>query len=613
MSKSQSSHSIFKLTRKVTKFANDLALGSTSMYGDEVEDKKFLEFKQKKQREREEKREKEVEHLRKEASEKGIEAYLDHFRFFLKHMDDSDINDPINYALSRRDLWLSWYKRFLTGLRAEIADYENLIKEKERLDRQSIHSASSYKHIKSEADYKLRTKLHDLSSIAPPPIDYVNSSMFQDKRIILILLWYLQILKKLLDQPTLISREILEKLGNSKETVDPSIKPQLQEVTVVTCNKMIGELDTESQSNESIYTEGSIYSANVEFINGWQVRHDNRDLHTNFVSITKKYHRMIDISGKGYLPPELLAENPSFTTPLLDSEFFRFKLNDQQREFLKSYSSFTTPSMDKIPLRSNSQSCVTCADFTLTATEDNLESSLAEFHRIIKPNGFLQLYLWDIDQVHAKSLNHQATDPNEYVRQEIWQRMAKLSKDKNRIIPDITNRIISSLKQQGFKKVKISHVGYPQITTLSEPVESHSQSHSASFSESDPYSTSYQDRINSVLTTNSNKGYKDLRMNSFFEFFSNYMEFLLFTKVLSVFKFTNSMKFKEGTTTQTEVVDPEEVNLIKLFIDYKLHGCSGKLVQNQILSSAKVKFTTASTDGVKYEGLCYSMVVVAEK
>ncbi|KAG7886759.1 hypothetical protein KL938_000412 [Ogataea parapolymorpha] len=583
---------LFKITKKAgklaTEIASDLAFGT---YKEDEVDPRFEEYKLRRLHERTSKYNSDVEKVKQEIIEKGTEVYLDHLRFFLNYMDQSEFNDPIDYAITRRDLWLNWYKQFLINLRDEVEDYEKLVGERKEMH---SHLESAYQHIKHDADYKLKTKLHELSSISQPAlIQSLQSSMFNDKRVVLLLLWFLQIIKKLLNQPTMINKEVLEALKNFQDTVDPSLEAELCEVCVVTSNKMISSNLKDTPAEEIQYiAEGSILGAHVEFLNGWQVRHDNPQFHTNFVSVTDSLRKVIDRTNKGVLSEVYADQYPNFDHPILDDQFYEFHLSRDEKKFAEEYSSFTTIASDVLPLRDASQSCVCCPDFALTVTESNLKSTFAEFKRVLKPNGYLQLYLWDVEN-EPSDPKHQ-TD-NEILRQCVWRQLAQYNKGRNSVINNISSQAVPLLRELGFKKIRFCNIGYPLISTLSEHTDIASM-----------MQTSDSERTASTVST-TQLGYKDPRVNALFEFYTNYIEFLMFAKILSVFQLVETLKYQATKEKVTKLGDQETLDLIKLFIDYKLNGCTGKVVQK------KFPDLPQRQDAVRSEGVGYSVVLIAEK
>ncbi|KAG7699235.1 hypothetical protein KL930_004587 [Ogataea haglerorum] len=589
---SKQSSRLFKITKKAGKLATELASDfAFGTYKDEQVDPQFEEYKLGRLRERAEHYNRDVEKVKQEINEKGTEVYLDHLRFFLDYMDQSEFNDPIDYAITRRDLWLNWYKQFLVNLRDEVGDYEKLVEERKAMLSQP---ESTYQHIKHDADYKLKTKLHELSSISQPGlVQSLQSSMFNDKRVVLLLLWFLQIIKKLLNQPTMINREVLEALKNFQDAVDPSLEAELCEVCVVTSNKMISSNLKDTPAEEIQYiAEGSILGAHVEFLNGWQVRHDNPQFHTNFVSVTDSLRKVIDRTNRGVLPAVYVDQYPNFDHPILDDQFYEYQLSSDEKKFAAEYSSFTTIASDVLPLRDASQSCVCCPDLALTATESNLKSTFAEFKRVLKPSGYLQLYLWDVENAPGDP-KHQSD--NEILRQCVWRLLAQYNEGRNSVVNKISSQAVPVLRELGFKKIRFCNIGFPLISTLSEHTDIASM-----------MQTSDSDRTASTAST-TQLGYKDPRVNAFFEFYSNYIEFLMFAKILSVFQLVETLKYQAAKEKVTKVGDRETLDLIKLFIDYKLNGCAGKVVQQRF------PYLPQRQDAVRSEGVGYSVVLIAEK
>ncbi|GMG21901.1 unnamed protein product [Ambrosiozyma monospora] len=576
--------SLLSLTKKATKIAGDLAFGSANINMHEAEDKRFEEFKIKRRQEAEAKRQREFVQLKKKINDQSMMLYIKHFRLFTDYIKEAEFNDPLKYALTRRDLFVSWYEKFLIGLREDIERSEAFIQSREI--RQNETRANSYlgsvagsgtgpltiNNPTSGAGASGERRVSNSSGSSSGGVsggfrrsmsstslkldsaiaDQLNLAVVHDNKTIMILLWYLQIQKKMLNQPNLIHQDIQMRLaGVDSLNLDPSIVPDIPETCIVTLSKMSHFTKNINDGNKDLISN-SILASNVEFVDGWLMRHDNMKVHTNLVTITDEFKVLTDVQKKGYLTRDLMEENPEFDSPVLDNDFLSKNMNKDEMKFMENYSSFTSKSTAFLPFRNETQSCLVCADLSVLVSDvTQLSDTLFEFKRVLKPGGFLQLNLWDLDLFSKNtSVNFVPQDCFETLRNKIWEKAVKFAKDRNLMIPNITSVIIPLLKMVGFKKIKYAYVAYPQISTLHEDVENagntgtgstNSTNSSPTPMRSTPESTNHnimggnRDRGNGSEIIEQ-KGFKDPRLNCFFELFSNYNEFILFSKILSILK-----------------------------------------------------------------------------
>ncbi|VEU21618.1 DEKNAAC102712 [Brettanomyces naardenensis] len=654
MSRTNSSVKFLNFTRKAARIAGDIAFG-TSVYTNSYADERKIEtLKARRQEKLTEDRSQQVEELRKKLVEAGKEKYLDNLRFFLKYMDDSEFNDPLAYAITRRDMWLLWYRKYLLKLKERIALYESLVSERRLL-------------LSKKASPKQSQRLS--SSLPPlPSVAIVRKGMFQDRRVLLSLLWYLQIFKKLVHQPAIL-KGIFKNMANVADAEeDPSSVQTTPEVCILTTNKL-GTSGEAVAMAAPYLPENSIAAANIEFIDGWHLRHETEHTHVNVVTVADKLQTLTDIQGKGYLTPEVELENPQFNSAPLDNDFYQYQLGEREKEFMRNYSSFTTTGVSQIPLRDSSQSCIVAEDLTSCVDDpDSLAETLEEFARVLKPDGSIYLQLWDIDpcsQVPQQQAESRIRNSYEFVRYRMWQKISAYSEKRSLALPDITRRIVPALRRAGFKHVRTTFVGYPLLSTTSVELdtsiteslddnpaatEADGEIDANSFTEpgapdSAPVIGSVsQERIESQSSAStirsSVKGSKDARINSFFEVLSSFTEFLTAVKALRLHELSSDLaiceniaglrkKAEEGIDTEAEIdtllrsmkeVNREQLNMVKLFVDYKLNGVEAPLVKTEILQGTKYGERAylcsheETIDGEsRYEGLGYMMVVVAER
>ncbi|QPG73551.1 hypothetical protein FOA43_000863 [Brettanomyces nanus] len=654
MARNSSSTRFLSFTKKAVRLVGDIAFGPVDddTYADE---RRLNLLRARKTELLTQKRKQQLEELRKQFYEFGKEKYLENLRFFLRYMDDSESNDPLNYAVTRKDMWLLWYKKYLLTLKHKIQLYEILIGQKKELKRVSVQSVT-------DVEKSSNATITDLPPL--PSIASIQKNMFQDRRVVLALLWYLQILKKLLHQSHIL-KDIFRRMQDVNESADPSSSQEMPEICILTSNKLgssVGKATKDLMKN-------SIAGSNLEFIDGWNLRHETEDVHINLVTVADTFRKLTDLKNKGYLKPEVLARNLQFKDAPLHKDFYEYQLEDREKRFMENYSSFTTPRVTQIPLADSSQSCIICEDMTSCVDDnDSLLDTLSEFGRVLKHNGSLYLQLWDIDpcsEVQIEQRESRICNSNEYIRYRIWQKLAEYSESHHLALTDITKRIIPALKKAGFKKVHSTLVGYPMLSTLrevdhkvSKREESREESREDAKLEtredstkrqkgqtSEHFDTHKRERIGSQSTTGTlhSSASEDTRIDSFFEVLSSFTEFLKSVKALRLHGLQSELtvceqieilrkkQAEEGEDRSRSLeinrllesmnqIDKSRLELTKLFIDYKLNGTDSEIVKTLILNgttfgdSAYISSHDGTINGeTRYEGLGYIMLVVAEK
>lgn len=668
MARGNSSHKILTFTRRAARIVGDIAFGPT---GEEPSKKNATAESPGK------KNALKVAELRRCLRESGEQKYLQNLRFFMKYMDDSEVNDPLTYAMTRRDMWLLWYRKYLWKLWGRIKVYEGV---RERIGSAGSAESAGHSHADNPragnshaGDSRARADSAGFSdqflSTLPSP-EAIVGRFFQDRRIVLSLLWYLQIYTKMVRQD-----EIL------RDLVARSHKPH---ICVVTTNKMDTFKTRMCAQSIARILENSIIEVNLEFIDGWYVRHLTHNTQVNVVAVADRMRTLTDQNGYGQLAPALAPANPQFAQPSLSRQFFEYELGNRERSFLADYSSFTSPSAARIPLASASQTCVVVDDMSAlldsadehsagegsAGSGDSLAPIIAEFKRVLKPDGTVYLQLWDIDPdsqhdaAHRK--NAQDMGINEYVRYSIWRRMARYCRAKRIALPDPTAHIVGALERAGFCDVKAAFVGYPMISSSSQKYAGVDRSTKVKVPEAQmSYDVSATDLASVTGSTPESrkssqvgagsagagsagtsasvgsdaKGMRDARLDAFFEFLASFTEFLKAVRVLDMHALTAELqrcdeierlqaalaqkadarkqKELEKEISQLPALDPERLELAKLFIDYKFYGSNGERVKSQILTGNESAQTPGKNDmdesGRRYEGLGYFMIVTAHR
>jgi hypothetical protein len=494
------------------------------------------------------------------AKNHSMEFYLDYLKFFLKYMDESELNDPFDYSVTRNSLWNQWFSKYLTIIdnvlksRDDMINYQNELKilklkeleiekerqsEKERsleneklkknkeneqekgkgngkkanrnnnkieqsynfesefLDEYNDPFLDSNQTLKAKSILKSKStkqskqsnnsinlsnensnnnksysssasSLNSISTLATlansqissstsinqlkskinniPSIEQIDKEVFQDRRIVLLLLWHNQILNKISNEYSILSNLL-------KNT------PKNSEICIITSNKL---KPFKSSPNESLpkLLKYHISPAQLELIDGWQLRHEFPDFRTNLINLTDRFQIILDLKNTGYLPPDLLQQYPHFNDFIFLSEkFVNNKLEIKERDFLLNYSSFTAPSIQKLPIKDNSQSLIYTPDFTrLVLNENDVKIGLNEFNRILKPGGSISLILFDISSFKHSSNNDHETSLSEYIQLFINKEICKLSK-----LPNLTEIIMKILKEKNFQKIKYVKLGIPVV------------------------------------------------------------------------------------------------------------------------------------------------------
>ncbi|CDK27655.1 unnamed protein product [Kuraishia capsulata CBS 1993] len=660
-------------------------------------------------------------------------------RFFMKFREESELNDSINYANVRREMWLDWYKKFLRGVEVELAEVETAL-ERESKYSKGGSSIQAVPHLTVDQQRSLAGKKRLMSMMN----DLANSAVMTDfpvtnptsgttlpvqnqDQVSLIKFWHTQIYKKMTNSESLvlpITRHLI-KLQRTSSQSGPYQQVPLEQIAVLSNQRILNKVqETDVKEDTNLLTS-------------WEVCFDEKNFHTNSINISDRTSILYDEKNHGYLPGQELPKNPSFISTFFDTQ----DLTKEETEFFQRFSSFTTTGYTQLPLRNASQAAVLCQDFWLTVTKNEVLPALQEIHRVLKPGGVLQMPVFDFEVINEMKHENpdgsfsQEADPDELLAHLVWSEMVKIANEEG-TETNMSRSIMKLMYDAGFSKVSYTMVTYPQVSTLSD-VGSTTESHAATgldkhFSFGSPASSSQKarsqetspvyNRVNesprsaafgdratkrqsslglspttpaplrplqpvrpSSLRTNSTEavresnadsatqgsfdgstrtgsvlstitsassrtldaetpageghrsstatgtssntaptsissaGYRDERMNSFFELFSNYIEMIVMFKfgVLNIDKLVSDV---DG--------DPDKLRrrlaLIRMFIGYKAHGINFLEKAREDSLAKKEKRPTKDfergrarddnpTHRIRNEGIAYFFIFVAKK
>ena len=557
----------------------------------------------------------------------SMEFYLDYLKFFLKYMDDSEENDIFKYATTRNTYWNEWLVKYLERiedalrLREDAFGGDNEDKEEEdddmitpiavssssttliqrsfgtstgasastRLSRSSTSkshvsdsSTTDSLGVPADGNDSVSSSTSDLTSDdirakieSIPTIDKIDKEVFQDRRIILLLLWHSQILNRLSKQKTILRTLLANKERGS-------------ELCIITSNRLKPFKRSPSDTLPKLL-KNHISPAHLELIDGWEIRHDFTDFKTNLINLTDRFQTVLDLKKTGYLPTPLLKQYPHFNDfVFLSDEFVQNKLDAKERAFLNSYSSFTAPSVNTLPLRNDTQSLVYAPDFCrLVGTEDDVHSAIKEIKRVLKHGGAISLILFDIKSFKHSSLLEHDVQLAEYVQIYINSKIAKLSK-----MDSISEIIIKILREEQFTNIKFVKLGIPSID----------------YHETDSISDNPSSQMSSQY--GSTPSVLDQPISSMYAMFSSYMDMLRVSHVCGLHDWindplgensgtntsmgtnanTNTNKYGMSGTSNTPdkqgifALDVQTVRTLKLWVDWKLNGLKGEIIRNEVMS-----------------------------
>lgn len=462
MKKTKSVSRFKSFTRRAARIAEDIAFGTTVYSTVSNQNFKNVDLPARAKLSGYEKRQMQMAEFRKNLQDAQLRIYFETLRFFLKYMDDSNADDPLNYALTRKNMWLLWYQKLVARLGGAIELYEQQQREKDGLASDVLHGKKVPGLERQRSGFKNVVKVKKLHSSAGergktgmPSAETVAQSMFQDRRVVLSLLWYLQLSGKLLKQAEVFKDQL------------PAEADQ-NEVCIVSTSKMNAFKKRALTESELRALEKAV-SETLEFVDGWNIRHSVPGAHINVITAASRFLTLTDMEGKGYLDEPVLKQNPQFGTQVISKYYYTNHIGGREKEFLKDYSSFTTPSISHIPLRSSSQSLLICEDVeALVCDAGGLTQMITEFKRVLKPQGKLYLQLWDIDPDTQRRANQKDTTHSvgEFVWHSLWHSIADYASKNGTAVTDLTKKIVPMLQAIGFSDVRTAFIAYPMLTSL---------------------------------------------------------------------------------------------------------------------------------------------------
>ena len=410
----------------------------------------------------------------------SMSFYIDFLRFFLKYMDDSELDDPFLYSVTRNSFWNTWYIKYLRSINETLDTRASLLAEKDQNQQKQqgnqgneeisvSDSLWSDSHDRvSASDPKLNSESNlaststfdsQTSSNSPddikskiaeiPSIDEIDAEIFQDRKMVLLLLWHNQIINRLSNHASVIHKLLSSHAKNS-------------EICIITSNRLKPYQSTPGNASSKL-SKNHISPAHLELIDGWQLRHDFPNYKVSLVNISDRFQVLLDLKNSAYLPDDLQQQYPHFNDiSFLTEDFINSNIKPKEKAFLSDYSSFTAPSIHKLPVRDESQILVYAPDFTrLIFNENDVNMGLTEFERVLKPGGSIFLILYDVlsfKNTYTVNTEHEVR-LGEYIQIFINNEISKLSK-----LPNLSQIIIKILKGKNFKKIKYVKLGIPVIS-----------------------------------------------------------------------------------------------------------------------------------------------------
>lgn len=479
----------------------------------------------------------------------------------------------------------------------------------------SLSSMPSQAAILTSIDH-IKTKIDCM-----PTIEQIDKEIFQDRRIILLLLWHNQIVNRLSNENLVISNLLKH-------------HPKDSEVCVIITNRL---KPFKSSPDEILpkLMKNHLSPAHLELIDGWQIRHDFPDYKTNLVTLTDRFQVILDLRKSGYLPDDLSQQFPHFSDfSFLSDDFINTNMSLKERSFLASYSSFAAPSLKKLPFKDNSQCLVYSPDFTrLVMTENDIKLGLDEFNRVLKPHGAVSLIMFDIFSFKNQSNFDHDVCLSEYILLFLNSEFSKFSK-----LPNITEVIIKNLKEKGFQNIKFVKLGIPAVNYyekdkhsingtelpihstlkydghgMSKPNTSndlsddniHNKDKKVNFQPSPAFrsisgsnmkanlneenaSGMYSDKPSNLYSDNdTSPNIADNPIASVYAMFSSFIDFMRVSQMVDLHSWVSDPKechMKDSEMNGIGGLSEEKTQLLKLWIDWKLNGFSGKLIRSKILS-----------------------------
>lgn len=512
-----------------------------------------------------------------------MHSYLDYLKFFLNYMDESDPNDIFDYSITRNSLWNQTIARQLNKILRILDSYtgSGLFSDQASVQSES-ESASAISTVASvptsasasasvsaspstpaSAVASISSKKTTPPQLHPlPSLDEINEVTFQDQRVTLLLLW---------------NNQIFNKLSNEFNILTELLKhhPPGSDLCIVTTNKLKPYNYPKSSPLATLFKYHTLPSQ-LELIDGWQLRHDFPDFKTNLISVTDKFQVILDLRNAGHLSTDILEATPHFNDfAFLDSNFIDSKFDANEKTFIENYSSFTTPSVVTVPLDTQSQNLIYSPDFSrLVNNKDDVINAIQEFDRLLKPKGSLLITLFDIISFKNISSGNHDCSLSEYVQIYLNFQISKFSN-----LPNISEFLINHLNSptSSFINVQFVKLGIPVIDYRDTEDSEHNNDNSMN----NPKSSTTSKELPSIA---------DNPIASMYSMFSSYVEYLRIQQIFNLQYILNA--------SETSHLTPDMVSILKIWIDWKLHGFESTLVKSAILERLN---THVSVDGYDAE------------
>lgn len=443
----------------------------------------------------------------------------------------------------------------------------------------------------NQVEIPRQAELGSIDSI--PDVSVIDKEIFHDRKITLLLLWHAQILKRVMNQP-LILKQLTATMKNDCE------------ICIVTTNKLKSKYPTPDEYLPRVLRT-HISPAHLEFIDGWQMRHDVKKFKINFITLCDRYQTLLDLRKAGTLQDDLQQQYPHFSdVDFLSKEFTDNYMNEEERKFLYGYSSFGVPNMSKLPLQDGKHGLVYSPDFSrLIKTEMEMKKAFKEFHRLLKPGGKIYLQFFDLNPISKSSMRVglSSKDAVEVSKEEYIRLLinSKLAKYAGPFRARMTFNILTYLKKSDdWRDVKFTKIGFPVI-------------------EGDDYGSGVANQTNVKKEEGDNDDLTMInsRAAAMFDMNASFIEFIKFTSVLG------SMEWYEGGAKPSD----EILELTKLWVDWRRFGITGKLVEELLDSrtlvdgvdmelGVRVDFRSNSNIPVSGRAVCgleYTTAVIAQR
>ncbi|GME72939.1 unnamed protein product [[Candida] boidinii] len=113
---------IFKIARKATQIAGEVAFGNSFTRDDSEDRNRFVQLQLQKRGE-----------LRKKKAEESniakssFDQFMEALKVYENAIENFHSNDSLNFANSRKDLWVEWYRKYLISLSTKIEEIEQIL------------------------------------------------------------------------------------------------------------------------------------------------------------------------------------------------------------------------------------------------------------------------------------------------------------------------------------------------------------------------------------------------------------------------------------------------------------------------------------------------------